>query len=90
LAADRIPQKDLTVTEPPLLDQLQNQPQTTREVPFSAADYHGADTRLEFVDKPCLYRLRGEFRACHRDVASEPRKYAILFTATILIVAQYE
>jgi hypothetical protein len=33
---------------------------TTRKVSFSAANDE-ADTHLEFVDKPCLYRLRGEF-----------------------------
>src|SRR5262250_917872 len=63
--------RDLPVAEPPLLDQLQIQPHTTREVPFSAADDHWADTHLELVDKPCLDRLRGEFRTGHSDVARD-------------------
>jgi hypothetical protein len=38
------------------------------EEAFSAADDHGADNHLEFVDKTRPYRLRGEFRTVNSDV----------------------
>ena len=56
------------MTEPALVDQLQLQPHTIREEPFSAADDHGADDDLELVDKTGPYRVRGGFRTVNSDV----------------------
>jgi len=50
LTAERIPQKDISAMESPLLHQLQVEPHTTWKIPFSAADDHGGDTHLELVD----------------------------------------
>jgi hypothetical protein len=61
-AADGVPQDDHTVADPTLLDQRQVQPYTVRKEPLSAADEHGANNRLELVDKTRPYRLCGKFR----------------------------
>ena len=42
------------VTESPLLDQLQIQPHTTREVPFSAADDHGVHIWNSSTSPACI------------------------------------
>jgi hypothetical protein len=42
-ATDGVPQNDHAVAEPALVDQLQLQPHTIREEPFSSADGHWAD-----------------------------------------------
>jgi len=67
-AADGISEDDHSFTEASLLDQLEVQPYTIREEPFSAADNHVADDHLELVDKPRPYRLRCEFRTVNSDV----------------------
>jgi hypothetical protein len=67
-AADGVPQNDHSRAEPSLLDQLQVQPYTIREEPFSTSDDHGADDHLELVDKTGPYRVCGEFRTVDSDV----------------------
>jgi len=50
-ATDGVPQNGHTVAKPALVDQLQLQPHTIREEPFSGADDHWADDHLKFVGK---------------------------------------
>jgi hypothetical protein len=50
-ATDSVPQNDHAVAEPELVDQLQLQPHTIREEPFSGADDHWANDHLKLVDK---------------------------------------
>jgi hypothetical protein len=42
---------DHAVPETLVIEQLQLQPHTIREKSFSAADYHGEDDHLKFVNK---------------------------------------
>jgi hypothetical protein len=39
------------IREALVIEQLQLQPHSIREEPFSAADYHGEDDHLKFVNK---------------------------------------
>ena len=50
-ATDGVPQNDHGVAEPAVVDQLQLQPHTIREEPFSGTDDHWADDHLKLVDK---------------------------------------
>src|SRR5262245_6905172 len=51
VATDRIPQNDHAVPEPALIEQLQLQPHTIGEEPFSGAEYHRKDDHVKFVNK---------------------------------------
>ena len=68
ISAGPCTESDHTVAEASLLDELEVQPHTIREEPFSAADDHRADNHLELVDQTRSYRLRGEFRTVNSDV----------------------
>ena len=53
-ATDSVPLNGHPVAEAALVGQLQLQPHTIREEPFSPADHRWADEHLKLVSKPAL------------------------------------
>ena len=66
--SEGVPQNNHSVAEPSFIDQVQVQPHTIREEPFSTADDHGADDHLELVDKSGPDRVCGESRTVNSHV----------------------